>query len=61
MATLDAVVWHHMTFIRTAKGWILRVWFEGNEPRMERLFADDPEYQEPIRELRQRERAEATR
>ena len=52
-AFLDAVTWHHMVFIRSARGDFYRVWFE-DMPLMQRLIGDEAEYREPLAELRRR-------
>lgn len=53
-AFIDSVAWHYMAFLRTGNGDFYRTWFEGREPRMQRLFGDESEYHEPLAELRKR-------
>jgi hypothetical protein len=53
-AFIDSTTWHYMLFARTGNGSYWRIWFDGNEPLMERLFGDEPQYYEPLKELRER-------
>lgn len=50
-AFVDSVAWHYMLFARTGRGHYWRIWFDGEQPAMEHLFGNEPEYREPLQEL----------
>jgi hypothetical protein len=56
-AFADAVAWYNCTFARTADGDYWRVWFDGCQPRIQRLGGTEPEWREPLTELKRREAA----
>ncbi len=53
-AFVDSTTWHYMLFARTGNGDYWRVWFDEEQPYMERLFGNEPQYQEPLQALRDR-------
>ena len=54
-AVMDAVSWHDCAFVRTASGSYWRVFFGGEPyPFIERLMGNEPEWVEPLNELKRR-------
>jgi hypothetical protein len=60
-AFILATTWHYMTFAKTARGDVWRIWFDNDgHPLMEKLTPfQEAEYREPLRNLSNPDRAES--
>jgi hypothetical protein len=56
-AFVDATAWHHCAFLRTGNGEFWRIWFEDDHPLIQKLIGDEPEWVEPLTELKRRQKA----
>jgi hypothetical protein len=53
-AFVDAVAWRYCAFLRTGNGEFWRIWFDDNEPLIEKLVGNESEWVEPLTELKRR-------
>ena len=56
-AFIRAIRWHDMVFAKTGRGDIWRIWFDGDQPLMEKLIGNEREYLEPFLALDAEERS----
>lgn len=47
-AFIRSIAWHYMVFAKTGNGDIWRIWFNGDQPLMERLIGNETEYREAL-------------
>ena len=54
-AFVDAVAWHDCAFLRTGRGDFWRIFYRDElTPLIEQLNGDEPEWHEPLAELKRR-------